>query len=86
MSTENTTSARRGRPTLEGSARQAKLAKQAAKIAAGGSILRGRPSNPESKRQAKITSQEVKKAAGFIIKPGRPKTIVNTEAATEVAA
>jgi hypothetical protein len=86
MSKTTETSARRGRPTVEGSARQAKLAKQAAKIAAGGSISRGRPSNPESKRQARLNAQEARKAAGVEIKVGRPKVDKNIEAAAEVAA
>jgi hypothetical protein len=41
---ETTTStAKRGRPTVEGSKRQAVLAMRAAKVAAGGEIKRGRP-------------------------------------------
>ena len=79
-------SAKRGRPTVEGSARQAKLAKQAAKIAAGGSISRGRPANPESKRQARLNAQEARKAAGIEIKVGRPKVAKNIEAAAEAVA
>jgi hypothetical protein len=86
MSKTTETSVRRGRPAVEGSARQAKLAKQAAKIAAGGSISRGRPSNPESKRQARLNAQEARKAAGMEIKVGRPKVAKNIEAAAEVAA
>lgn len=39
---ENKT-ARRGRPTVEGSKRQAVLAMRAAKVEAGGEIKRGRP-------------------------------------------
>lgn len=35
--------AKRGRPTVEGSKRQAVLAMRAAKVAAGGTIQRGRP-------------------------------------------
>ena len=38
-----TTTAKRGRPTVEGSKRQAVLAMRAAKVAAGGTIQRGRP-------------------------------------------
>jgi len=41
--TENTVKKSKGRPAVEGSARQAKLAAQAARIAAGGEIKRGRP-------------------------------------------
>ena len=85
MSTENKTS-KRGRPSVEGSARQAKLAKQAAKIAAGGSISRGRPANPESKRQARLNAQEARRASGIEIKVGRPKVAKNIEATAEVVA
>jgi len=46
MSNENK-SGKRGRPTVEGSARQAKLAAKAAKLAAGESIKRGRPAKAE---------------------------------------
>jgi len=50
MSNKNTTTtsapAKRGRPTVEGSKRQAVLAMRAAKVAAGGTIQRGRPKNP----------------------------------------
>jgi hypothetical protein len=41
--TETTTTVKRGRPTVEGSKRQAVLAMRAAKVAAGGEIKRGRP-------------------------------------------
>jgi hypothetical protein len=41
--TETTSTAKRGRPTVEGSKRQAVLAMRAAKVAAGGEIKRGRP-------------------------------------------
>ncbi len=41
-----TVSLKRGRPTVEGSKRQAVLAMRAAKVAAGGTIQRGRPKNP----------------------------------------
>jgi len=39
----NTPTAKRGRPTITGSKRQAVLAMRAAKVAAGGEIKRGRP-------------------------------------------
>jgi hypothetical protein len=39
----NTETVKRGRPTVEGSKRQAVLAMRAAKVAAGGTIQRGRP-------------------------------------------
>jgi len=64
---------KRGRPVVETSARQAKLAAREARIAAGGSVERGRPANPESKRQARLTAQAARAAAGVVIKPGRPK-------------
>jgi hypothetical protein len=48
MSTE---SKRRGRPVVEGSARQAREAAKAAKIAAGVEIKRGRPKGSSSKGQ-----------------------------------
>jgi hypothetical protein len=41
--TPETTTVKRGRPTVEGSKRQAVLAMRAAKVAAGGEIKRGRP-------------------------------------------
>ena len=41
-----TVSVKRGRPTVEGSKRQAVLAMRAAKVAAGGTIQCGRPKNP----------------------------------------
>ena len=41
--TTNTPTAKRGRPTVAGSKRQAVLAMRAAKVAAGGTIQRGRP-------------------------------------------
>lgn len=63
----------RGRPVVEGSTRQIKLAAQAAKLANGESVSRGRPSNPNSARQTKITNRLNKIAAGFEIKRGRPK-------------
>lgn len=68
-----TTTAKRGRPVVANSARQAKLAAREAKVAAGGSIERGRPANPNSKRQARLAAQAARKAAGIEIKVGRPK-------------
>lgn len=82
MSTEKTTG-KRGRPVIANSARQAKLAARAARVAAGGSVERGRPSNPTSKRQARLAAQAARKAAGVEIKVGRPK---GTGKAAEVAA
>ena len=68
-----TSSAKRGRPVVNNSARQAKLAAREARVAAGGSIERGRPANPTSKRQARLAAQAARKAAGVEIKVGRPK-------------
>jgi len=77
-------SAKRGRPVIEGSARQAKLANKAAKLANGETISRGRPSNPTSKRQARLAAQAARAAAGVEIKVGRPKG--SKKATAEVAA
>lgn len=66
---------RRGRPVVENSARQMKLAVTAARIASGGTISRGRPTNPNSARQARLAAQEARKAAGVEVKVGRPKMI-----------
>lgn len=72
--TETTTVAkRRGRPVVNGSNRQARLAAREARVAAGGSISKGRPANPNSARQARLAAQEARKAAGIVVKPGRPK-------------
>ena len=78
--TKGETTVKRGRPVVGTSARQAKLAARAARIAAGGTVERGRPSNPESKRQARIAAQEARKAAGVEIKVGRPKGAGKKEA------
>ena len=73
---------KRGRPVVETSARQAKLAAREARIAAGGSVERGRPANPDSKRQARLAAQAARAAAGVVIKVGRPKgTSTKIEAA-----
>lgn len=72
MSTTNNKSGKRGRPTLEGSARQARLAARAARVAAGGEVKRGRPASQTSARQAKLAAKAAKIAAGEIIKRGRP--------------
>jgi hypothetical protein len=63
----------KGRPTVEGSARQARLAARAARVAAGGEVKRGRPAVATSARQAKLAAQAAKVAAGETIKRGRPK-------------
>ena len=62
----------KGRPTVEGSARQARLAARAARVAAGGTVQRGRPSVEGSARQAKLAAQAARIAAGGEIKRGRP--------------
>ena len=70
-----TKSAKRGRPVVNNSARQAKLAARAERVKNGGSIERGRPSNPNSKRQARLAAQAARKASGVEIKVGRPKAV-----------
>lgn len=80
------TAGKRGRPVLETSARQAKLATRAARIAAGGSAERGRPANPDSKRQARLSAQVARAAAGIVIKAGRPKSVVKTAETEAVVA
>lgn len=69
MSTETV---KRGRPTIEGSARQARLAARAARVAAGGEVKRGRPASANSARQAKLAIKAAKLANGEAIKRGRP--------------
>jgi hypothetical protein len=71
MSTETV---KRGRPTIEGSARQARLAARAARVAAGGEVKRGRPASANSARQAKLAAKAAKLANGEAIKRGRPAT------------
>ena len=73
MSNENKSS-KRGRPSVEGSARQARLAARAARVAAGGEVKRGRPASTNSARQAKLAIKAAKLAAGESIKRGRPST------------
>ena len=73
MSNE-TKSVKRGRPTVEGSARQSRLEARAARVAAGGEVKRGRPANTSSARQAKLAIKAAKLAAGESIKRGRPST------------
>ena len=72
----------KGRPTVEGSARQARLAARAARVAAGGTVQRGRPAVEGSARQAKLAAQAARVAAGGEIKRGRPSTKKVTEVAT----
>jgi len=71
----------KGRPTVEGSARQARLAARAARVAAGGEVKRGRPAVETSARQAKLAAQAARIAAGGSIQRGRPSKKV-TEVAT----
>ena len=75
MSTTNKSS-KRGRPTVSGSARQARLEARAARVAAGGEVKRGRPANTSSARQAKLAAKAAKIAAGETIKRGRPAKAV----------
>jgi hypothetical protein len=64
----------KGRPTVAGSARQARLAAREARVAAGGTVQRGRPAVAGSARQAKLAAQAARVAAGGTIKRGRPAT------------
>ena len=74
MSTKTTNAVKgsKGRPTVEGSARQARLAAREARVAAGGEVKRGRPAVQTSARQAKLAAQAARVAAGGTIKRGRP--------------
>jgi hypothetical protein len=74
MSKEKST--KRGRPTVTGSARQARLEARAARVAAGGEVKRGRPASTGSARQAKLAIKAAKIAAGETIKRGRPASAV----------
>lgn len=56
--TQTTETAKRGRPVVEGSKRQAVLAMRAAKVAAGGEIKRGRPAG--TKKTSTDVTVEVK--------------------------
>jgi hypothetical protein len=78
--TAKTETSKRGRPVVNNSARQAKLAARDARIAAGGSVERGRPANPTSKRQARLAAQAARAASGVEIKVGRPKGTGKKEA------
>lgn len=64
----------KGRPTVEGSARQTRLAARAARVAAGGTVQRGRPAIEGSVRQAKLAARAIRVAAGGEVKRGRPAT------------
>jgi len=65
----NTETKSKGRPVVENSARQMRLAARAIRVAAGGEVKRGRPSNPESARQQRLAVR----ASGVTVKRGRPK-------------
>ena len=60
---KTTTTAKRGRPTVEGSKRQAVLAMRAAKVAAGGEIKRGRPAGTKKVAEVTIEVKAVAKKA-----------------------
>lgn len=69
-----TTTKRLGRPVVEGSVRQLKLAAQKTRIEMNGGVVKlGRPVVGESKRQQQIQERLNKMAAGVEIKRGRPK-------------
>jgi hypothetical protein len=77
----NTVKGSKGRPTVAGSARQARLAAREARVAAGGEVKRGRPTVATSARQAKLEARAARVAAGGTVRRGRPAT-----KQTEVAA
>jgi hypothetical protein len=84
MSNNNTNNAvkgSKGRPVVENSARQARLAARATRVANGGEVKRGRPTVETSARQAKLAARAARVAAGGTVKRGRPAT-----KQTEVAA
>ena len=60
---KTTTTAKRGRPTVAGSKRQAVLAMRAAKVAAGGEIKRGRPAGTKKVAEVTIEVKAVAKKA-----------------------
>lgn len=62
-----------GRPVVEGSARQQKLAAmEARKQANGGTIKLGRPAVADSKRQRELAEKAARLASGYVPKKGRP--------------
>jgi len=73
INVQETQTAKRGRPVVGTSARQARLQKRAERLANGGELKKGRPSNPNSARQAKLAAKASMLASGMIIKKGRPK-------------
>jgi hypothetical protein len=68
-------STKRGRPVLEGSARQMRLQARAERVSNGGSIERGRPTNSSSARQQRLAERAAKLAAGIEVKRGAPKKV-----------
>lgn len=72
----------KGRPVVENSARQMRLAARAARIAEGGEVRKGRPSNPNSVRQQRLAAR----VEGVVVKRGRPKMEKAVEVAAEAAA
>lgn len=63
-----TASVKRGRPTVEGSKRQAVLAMRAAKVAAGGEIKRGRPAGTKKTIDVTVEVKTVKPLNKDIVK------------------
>jgi hypothetical protein len=61
-----------GRPVVEGSARQKKLAEMKARAEANGGIKLGRPPVADSKRQQQLKEKQEKLASGYVPKKGRP--------------
>ena len=53
----NTETVKRGRPTVEGSKRQAVLAMRSAKVAAGGEIKRGRPAGTKKTIDVEVVAK-----------------------------
>ena len=79
MNTNETTTAKRGRPIVALSKRQEVLAAQNTKREQGIEIKRGRPVTLLSKRQTVLATRAVKREQGIEVKRGRPKNItVNT--------
>jgi hypothetical protein len=69
----NEAKAKPGRPVVQGSARQIRLAAmQARKEANGGQIKLGRPAMPDSKRQQQLVEIAERKANGYVAQRGRP--------------
>lgn len=81
---ETVESAKRGRPVVGTSARQARLAAREARKAAGQSVGRGRPTSGESARQKKLAEKAAKIAAGEVVKRGAPKKVKLEDATPDV--